>query len=143
MSNGKKPNPLVCHLPFLIRRCDDASGMYSVQVLDHFQNPRNAGEVENADAVVEVQNPACGDVLRLSARMYAGRVAEARFQAKGCVPAMACGSRITEMMAGRTAEELGALRKEEVIESLGGVPPASRHAGQLAIDAVKALLKMI
>jgi nitrogen fixation NifU-like protein len=114
--------------------------MYSAQVLDHFQNPRNAGEAENADAVVEVQNPACGDVLRLSMRMEGGRVAEARFQAKGCVPAMACGSRITEMMMGRTVEELLAIRKEEVIESVGGVPAASGHAGQLAVDAVRELV---
>ena len=117
--------------------------MYSEQVLDHFQNPRNAGEVEHADAVVEVQNPACGDVLRLSVRMEAGRVVEARFRAKGCVPAMACGSRITEMMTGRTVEELLAISKEKVIESVGGVPAASGHAGQLAVDAVKELLKTL
>ena len=114
--------------------------MYSVQVLDHFQNPRNAGEVENADAVAELQNPACGDVLRLSVRMDEGRVVEARFQAKGCVPAMACGSRITEMMIGSNVEELRRVRKEEVIESLGGLPAASGHAGQLAVDALRAVL---
>lgn len=114
--------------------------MYSVQVLDHFQNPRNAGEVENADAVAELQNPACGDVLRLSVRMDEGRVVEARFQAKGCVPAMACGSRITEMMIGSNVEELRRIRKEEVIESLGGLPAASGHAGQLAVDALRAVL---
>lgn len=113
--------------------------MYSPQVLDHFQNPRNAGEVKHADAAVEVQNPACGDLLRLSVRMDGGRVAEARFQAKGCVPAMACGSRITEMMAGRTVDELRALRKEDVVDSLGGLPVASGHAGQLAVDAVREL----
>lgn len=117
--------------------------MYSAQVLDHFQNPRNPGEVENADAVVEVQNPACGDVLRLSVRVDGGRVAEARFRAKGCVPAMACGSRITEIMTGKTAEELRAIRKEDVIGSLGGLPAASGHAGQLAVDALKELLSQL
>src|ERR1051326_7878571 len=117
--------------------------MYSPQVLDHFQNPRHAGEVANADVVVEVQNPACGDILRLSVRMSDGRVTEARFQAKGCVPAMACGSRITEMMTARTIAELRELRKEEVIESLGGLPPASGHAGQLAVDALRALILRI
>jgi nitrogen fixation NifU-like protein len=117
--------------------------MYSTQVLDHFQNPRHAGEVENADAVVEVTNPACGDILRLSVRMENGRVVEARFRAKGCVPAMACGSRITEMMQGRSADELRAIRKEEVVESLGGLPAASGHAGQLAVDAVRELLKRL
>ena len=117
--------------------------MYTPQVLDHFQNPRNAGEVEHADAVVEVQNPACGDILRLSARLDGGRVVEARFRAKGCVPAMACGSRITEIVLGKSVEELRTLRKEEVVESLGGLPAASGHAGQLAVDAVQALLKEI
>jgi nitrogen fixation protein NifU and related proteins len=117
--------------------------MYTPQVLDHFQNPRHAGEVEHADAVVEVENPACGDILRLSVRMDGGRVAEARFQAKGCVPAMACGSRITEMMQGRTVAELRALRKEDVVDSLGGVPPASGHAGQLAVDALRALIEKL
>ena len=117
--------------------------MYSPEVLDHFQNPRNAGEVENADAVVELQNPACGDVLRLSVRMDGGRVAEARFQAKGCVPAMACGSRITEMMVGRSVEELRAVKKEQVTESLGGLPTASGHAGQLAVDALKELIEKL
>ena len=117
--------------------------MYSPQVLDHFQNPRNAGEVENADAVVEVQNPACGDILRLSVRVDGGRVAEARFRAKGCVPAMACGSRITEIMSGKTLEELRAVRKEDVVESLGGLPAASGHAGQLAVDALKQLLQKL
>ena len=117
--------------------------MYSEKVLDHFQNPRNPGEVENAHAVVEVQNPACGDILRLSLRMEGGRVAEARFQAKGCVPAMACGSRITEMMIGHSVDELRRLRKEEVVESLGGLPAASGHAGQLAVDALRAVLEKL
>lgn len=117
--------------------------MYTPQVLDHFQNPRNAGEVENASAVVEVQNPACGDILRLSVRVDGGRVAEARFRAKGCVPAMACGSRVTEIMTGETLEELRGIRKEDVVDSLGGLPAASGHAGQLAVDALKELLQKL
>jgi len=117
--------------------------VYSEQVLDHFQNPRNAGEVENADAVVEVQNPACGDILRLSARVVDGRITEVRFRAKGCVPAMACASRITEMITGKSIDEARAVKKEDVIASLGGVPAASGHAGQLATDAVGELLKKL
>ena len=117
--------------------------MYTPQVLDHFQNPRNAGELEPADAVVEVQNPACGDILRLSARVQDGRIAEVRFRAKGCVPAMACASRITEMIAGKTIAEARAVSKDDVIDSLGGVPAASGHAGQLATDAVQELLKQL
>jgi nitrogen fixation protein NifU and related proteins len=132
----------ICHLPFAIGHCDDA-GVYSAQVLDHFQNPRNAGELEPADAVVEVQNPACGDILRLSARLHDGRIAEVRFRAKGCVPAMACASRITEMIAGKTLDEARSVKREDVIASLGGVPAASGHAGQLATDAVRELLEKV
>ena len=130
-------------MPFAIAPPATMPTMYSSQVLDHFQNPRNAGEVERADAVVEVQNPACGDILRLSVRMDGGRVAEVRFKAKGCVPAMACGSRVTEMMLGKSVEELRALRKEDVVESLGGLPAASGHAGQLAVDAVREVAKRL
>ena len=66
--------------------------MYSAQLLDHFENPRNPGDVPDADAMIELENPACGDVLRLTLKIKSGRVAEIRFKAKGCVPSMACGS---------------------------------------------------
>jgi len=66
--------------------------MYSAQLLDHFQNPRNAGDLMDADVVVEIENPVCGDVIRLSVKFEAGRISAIRFKAKGCVPAMACGS---------------------------------------------------
>lgn len=118
--------------------------MYSPQVLEHFQNPRNVGEVHASDAAVEVQNPACGDILRLSVKLDpAGRVAQARFRARGCVPAIACGSRLTEMMAGRTAGELQSLARQELIDSLGGLPEASGHAAHLAFDALRELLKKV
>lgn len=116
--------------------------MYSRQVLDHFQNPRNAGEVEAPAAVVEVQNPACGDILRLSARVVDGRVREVRFRARGCVPAIACGSRLTEMIAGKSAAECAALSRDDLVASLGGLPEASGHAAVLAMDALRALWKM-
>ena len=117
--------------------------MYSGEVLDHFQNPRNVGDVADADASAELQNPACGDILRLSVKLAAGRVSEARFRAKGCVPAIACGSRLSEMMQGRRVEELRSLYREDLVESLGGLPPASAHAGHLAMDALAAILKQI
>src|SRR5437016_9687461 len=75
--------------------------MYSAQVLDHFEHPRNVGEVEQPDAAVQIENPACGDILKLTMRIVDGRIAEARFLAKGCVPAMACGSLLTEMVQGK------------------------------------------
>ncbi|MGB8910742.1 MAG: iron-sulfur cluster assembly scaffold protein, partial [Candidatus Sulfotelmatobacter sp.] len=79
--------------------------MYSAQLLDHFQNPRNAGEIADADAAAEIENPACGDVLRLTLKQSAGRITQVRFKAKGCVAAIACGSALTELVAGETLDE--------------------------------------
>jgi nitrogen fixation NifU-like protein len=88
--------------------------MYSAAVLDHFKNPRNAGEVAGATAAVEVTNPVCGDVLRLSARVENGRVTEARFKAQGCVTAIACSSWLAEWMQGKKLEELRQLNAQPV-----------------------------
>lgn len=115
--------------------------MYSPQVLDHFQNPRNAGEIANPDASAQIENPACGDVLKLTLRIADLRIAEMRFLAKGCVPAMACGSIITELATGKTPEQAHALKKEDVIAAAGGLPAASSHAAQLAVDALQTALK--
>jgi nitrogen fixation NifU-like protein len=117
--------------------------MYSPQLLDHFQNPRNAGRIETADAEVQIENPACGDVLELAVKTAGGCLAEVRFRAKGCVPAMACGSALAELLQGRTLEEARQLRREELIEKLGGLPEASTHASYLAMDALHALLKKL
>jgi nitrogen fixation protein NifU and related proteins len=117
--------------------------MYSARLLDHFQNPRNAGEVEDPDAAVQIENPACGDVLQLSARVAAGCISEIRFRAKGCVPAMACGSALTELVSGKKLEVLRHLKREELIENVGGVPEASTHASHLAMDALSALLRKL
>lgn len=110
--------------------------MYSNQLLDHFQNPRNAGEVAGADAVAEIENPVCGDVLRLTLKVEAGRIAEIRFRAKGCVPAMACGSALTELARGRTLAEASNINRESLATAVGGLPQASAHAAQLALDAL-------
>ncbi len=117
--------------------------MYSPQLLDHFEHPRNAGELANAAARVRVENPACGDILELSANLREGKIADIRFKAKGCVPAMACGSLITEMAKGKSLAEAAAISREAVIEQIGGLPAASGHAAQLAIDALRALVKNV
>ncbi|HVI10469.1 MAG TPA: iron-sulfur cluster assembly scaffold protein [Candidatus Binatia bacterium] len=117
--------------------------MYSAQVLDHFQNPRNAGEISHADAIAEIENPACGDVLRLTLHLENGRIARAKFKAKGCVAAIACGSAITELMAQKTPKEARELSRDQVIAFLGGLPQGSTHAAQLAIDALGAALRSI
>ena len=114
--------------------------VYSPQLLDHFEHPRNAGVLPNAQASVQVENPVCGDVLKLSASRQGNFIAEIRFQAKGCVPSIACGSAITELAYGKTLEKAASLNTDDVLATVGGVPPASTHAAQLAIDAFRALL---
>jgi nitrogen fixation NifU-like protein len=117
--------------------------MYSAQVLDHFQNPCNPGEVANPDATAQVENPACGDVLKLTIRITGGRIAEIRFLAKGCVPAIACGSALTELVRGRTVDQAHQLSREELIVAVGGLPEASTHASHLAMDTLATALKQL
>ena len=117
--------------------------MYSTELLDHFQNPRNVGDVANADASVEIENPVCGDVIRLSLKLHDGRIAEIRFKAKGCVPAMACGSALTELAQGKTSAEARLLKRDDVIKAVGSLPNASTHAAQLALDALSAALEKV
>jgi nitrogen fixation protein NifU and related proteins len=117
--------------------------MYSPQLLDHFQHPRNAGEVLNPDAVVQIENPACGDILKLSIRLADERIADIRFLAKGCVAAMACASLLTELLLERTVKDARNLRREELVLKIGGLPEASVHASHLALDALAALLKQL
>jgi nitrogen fixation NifU-like protein len=114
--------------------------VYSPELLDHFQNPRNAGDVEAPDAAAELGNPACGDVLRLAIKVQDGRIFEIRFRAKGCVAAMACGSAITELVRGRTIDEARELGRDELVIAVGGLPQASQHASHLAIDTLRTLL---
>ncbi len=115
--------------------------MYSPQVLDHFQNPRNAGELPDADVSVQMENPACGDILKLALKVNDGRITAARFKAKGCVPAMACGSLLTEMLVGRSLAQVRQLRREQLVQAIGGLPNESMHASHLAMDALAAALK--
>jgi nitrogen fixation NifU-like protein len=116
------------------------SEMFSEAVLDHFRNPRNAGELPNATVTVEVSNPVCGDVLKLSARIANGRIAEARFLCRGCTTSIACASLLTEQIAGQTLTELRSLTPRTLSKSLGGLPPATLHGAHLAIDALEVLL---
>ena len=118
----------------------DTAGMYSPAVLDHFKNPRNAGELPGATATVEVSNPACGDIMQLAVRVAEGRIAEARFKTRGCVTAIACGSLLTELMRGKTLDEARGITYQQISEALGGLPPATVHGSQLACDALAAVL---
>jgi nitrogen fixation NifU-like protein len=117
--------------------------MYSPEVLDHFERPRNTGQVENADASVRVENPACGDVLELSVAVRSGHILEIRFRAKGCVCAMACASAITEMVSGESTEQARRVSRLDLVKKVGGLPEASEHASYLAVDALRELLEKI
>lgn len=117
--------------------------MYSKEVLDHFHHPRNAGEIAGAAAVAEVSNPVCGDVLKLSLAEHAGRIAEARFKAQGCVPVVACASWLTQAVTGKTPAEASQISAGEIEAALGGLPRASRHASALALAALKKALEKL
>jgi nitrogen fixation NifU-like protein len=117
--------------------------MYSAQLLEHFQNPRNVGEIRDADAIAELENPACGDLLRLTLKSSAGRITHAQFKAKGCVAAIACGSALTELVVGKTFGEASSLRRGDVVSAVGGLPQASTHAAQLAVDALSLALSRV
>ena len=114
--------------------------MYSAEVLDHFEHPRNAGKVAAADGCARIENPACGDILEISLTLHGDRIEEIRFLAKGCVASMACGSALTELVQGRTVEAARKLGREELVRGVGGLPQASGHAAQLALDALAAAL---
>jgi nitrogen fixation NifU-like protein len=117
--------------------------MYSAQLLDHFQNPRNAGEIDDADATAEIENPVCGDILRLTLKVRGGQITQARFKAKGCVAAIACGSALTELVAGKTMDQVRKLKSGDVVAVVGELPQGSAHAAQLALDALTLALSSV
>ena len=114
--------------------------MYSEKVLDHFHNPRHVGEIENPTVVVEASNPACGDIMKLWIVVRNGRITEAKFKVAGCVPAVACGSWLTEWLWGRALAELSPLSPEDIEAALNGLPSASEHAAVLTSDILKKML---
>src|SRR5690349_14748134 len=115
--------------------------MYSQRLLDHFQNPRNVGDLPLPAVTVEVSNPVCGDILRLAVRFEDGRVAEARYKTRGCTASIAAGSALTEWMTGKTRAELKQIQPDVIEEAVGGLAAESKHAAVLCVDAVRAVLK--
>ncbi len=115
--------------------------MHSERLLDHFQNPRNVGELDPPAVAVTVENPACGDILRLSARFEDGRAAEVRYKVRGCTASIAAGSALTEWISGKTPGDLAGIRANAIEDALGGLAPESKHAAVLCADAVRALLR--
>ena len=113
---------------------------YSLSFKDHLENPRNAGELPEANASAEETNPVCGDRLRLSLRVNEGRIEAAGFLAYGCPPTLVCGSILTEMVIGKTIEEAGSLSRKDLLDIVGGLPSRKQHAAALAIETLRAAL---
>lgn len=114
--------------------------MLSEKLLDHFQNPRNVGVLDPPAQSIQAANPACGDILHLSVLWQDGRVAQVRYQTRGCTASIATGSALTEWMLGKTPVELQAITARTIEDCVGGLPAESKHAAVLAVDTVKALL---
>jgi nitrogen fixation NifU-like protein len=113
---------------------------YSEKVLEHFEHPRNVGELTLPDAEVRLEHPVCGDIMNLAVKMAGGRIDQVRYRTRGCVASIAAGSCLTEMIQGRSLAEASELKREHLLEALGGLPNASVHATHLAIDALAQVL---
>lgn len=111
--------------------------MYSEKVMDHFQNPRNVGELENPDAVGEVGNPSCGDIIQLFLKIDDEVITDIKFKTFGCGAAVATSSLTTELVKGETIEEALKISNKDIAEKLGGLPPNKMHCSNLAADALK------
>jgi nitrogen fixation NifU-like protein len=116
-------------------------GGYSPIVIDHFQNPRNVGELPDANAQASVTNPVCGDVLQLMLKIDDGRIAEVRFKTFGCEAAIAASSLLTEMIRGKTLTDVQDITPEMITAALGGLPKVKLHASALADEALKEALE--
>ncbi|MEY3275629.1 MAG: Fe-S cluster assembly scaffold protein NifU [Verrucomicrobiota bacterium] len=119
----------------------DTYTLYNSTVMDHFMNPRNMGDLKDADGVGEVGAAACGDIMKISLKIKGGRIEDARFKTFGCGSAIASSSMATELIKGRTIEEALNFSNQEVVDALGGLPPVKIHCSVLAEEALKAALE--
>ena len=115
--------------------------MYTEKVMDHFSNPRNVGEVENANGIGEVGNASCGDIMRISLQVEDDVIKDVKFKTFGCGAAIATSSMVTEMAIGKTIDEALVLTNQTVAEALDGLPPAKMHCSNLAADALHEAIK--
>ncbi len=111
--------------------------MYTDKVMDHFENPRNVGTIENPDGLGKMGNPVCGDVMEITIKVENDTITDARFRTFGCCAAIATSSMVTEMVRGKTIEEAEKISKQAVAEALDGLPPAKMHCSNLAADALQ------
>ena len=117
--------------------------MYAPEVIDHFQNPRNVGELENATVTVTAENPACGDLMQLSLRVESNVVTAARYKTRGCATSIACGSLLTELVTGKTLDDARHIHRRQLVDILGGLTNETMHASHLAMDALEKALKQL
>ncbi|HHV62886.1 MAG TPA: Fe-S cluster assembly scaffold protein NifU [Firmicutes bacterium] len=115
--------------------------MYSEKVMDHFTNPRNVGEIPDADGIGMVGNPVCGDVMKLFIKVDGGRIADVKFKTFGCGAAIATSSMVTELVKGKTLEEAMTISNKAVAEALDGLPANKMHCSNLAADALHAAIR--
>ena len=115
--------------------------MYSEKVMDHFRNPRNIGEIQDADGVGTVGNPVCGDMMSISIKVEDDRIADIKFKTFGCGAAIATSSMITELARGKTLDEAMEITRGDVAKELGGLPPVKMHCSNLAADALHEAIK--
>jgi nitrogen fixation protein NifU and related proteins len=115
--------------------------MYSEKVMDHFSNPRNVGEIENADGVGQVGNPKCGDIMKMYLKIEDNVIVDAKFKTFGCGAAVATSSMATELVIGKTVEEALKVSNKAVADALDGLPPAKMHCSNLAEEAITAAIE--
>ena len=115
--------------------------VYTEKVMDHFENPRNVGAIENADGVGTVGNAVCGDIMKIYIKVEDDKIVECKFKTFGCGAAIATSSIATEMVVGKTIDEALAITREQVADELGGLPPVKMHCSNLAADALHAAIK--
>lgn len=114
---------------------------YSEKVMDHFLNPRNVGEIPDADGVGNVGNPICGDIMRLYIKVENGKIVDAKFKTFGCGAAISTSSMVTELVKGKTIDEALKISNKAVAEALGGLPPIKMHCSVLAEEALKSAIE--
>jgi len=115
--------------------------LYTEKVMDHFENPRNVGEIPDADGVGQVGNPTCGDIMKIYLKINENVIEDVKFKTFGCGAAIATSSMVTEMVKGKTLDEATKISNKMVAEALGGLPPKKMHCSNLAADALQAAIE--
>ncbi len=116
-------------------------GQYSEQVIEHYQNPRNVGEIEDADGVGLVGNPTCGDMMKITIKVHDERIEDIKFKTFGCGAAIATSSMVTELVKGKTIAEALRVTNRDVADALGGLPPIKMHCSTLAEETIRAAIE--